>query len=71
MAVDAGITATDPESTQLAGATVAITAGFAEAEDELAFTDQNGIAGAYDDTTGVLTLRAAPRSPTTRPRCSR
>ena len=31
-------------------------ASFAPAEDELGFTDQNGITGAYDDTTGVLTL---------------
>jgi hypothetical protein len=29
---------------------------FTPDEDELAFEDQNGISGAYDDTTGVLTL---------------
>jgi trimeric autotransporter adhesin len=56
VAVDGALAATDPESTQFAGASVAITGGFAEAEDELAFTDQNGIAGAYDSGTGVLTL---------------
>jgi hypothetical protein len=56
VAVDPGIAATDPDSPQLAGATVAITSGFAAAEDELAFADQNGITGSYDDTTGVLTL---------------
>ena len=59
VAVDDAITATDPDSAQLAGATVAITAAFAEAEDELAFSDQNGITGAYDDTTGTLTLSGA------------
>jgi hypothetical protein len=30
--------------------------GFTPAEDELAFTDQNGITGSYNDTLGVLTL---------------
>jgi hypothetical protein len=59
VAVDDAIAATDPESAQLAGATVAITSGFEAAEDELAFVDQSGIAGAYDDGTGVLTLTGA------------
>jgi trimeric autotransporter adhesin len=63
VAVDPGITASDPESAQLAGATVAITAGFAPAEDTLAFTDQNGIAGDYDSLTGVLTLTGSAPVP--------
>nr|MDQ5807966.1 Ig-like domain-containing protein [Actinomycetota bacterium] len=33
-----------------------VTETFAPAEDELAFTDQNGITGEYDDTTGLMTL---------------
>ncbi|HMJ96488.1 MAG TPA: Ig-like domain-containing protein, partial [Thermoleophilaceae bacterium] len=53
--VDAGITATDPDS-NIVGATVQVTAGFVSAEDELAFTDQLGISGSYNDTTGTLTL---------------
>ncbi|HEX8084459.1 MAG TPA: hypothetical protein VF529_09235 [Solirubrobacteraceae bacterium] len=54
--VDSGLTASDPDSASFTGATVAIASGFADAQDELAFTDQNGISGVYDDTTGVLTL---------------
>lgn len=56
VAIDGGLTVTDPDSTQLSGATVTISAGFAGAQDELAFADQLGITGTYDDTTGVLTL---------------
>jgi trimeric autotransporter adhesin len=59
VAVDDAITATDADSASLAGATVKITGGFVEAEDELAFADQNGIAGSYDDTTGTLTLNGS------------
>ena len=57
VAVDDAIAVRDPESTQLAAATVAIARGFSAAEDELAFKDQNGISGWYDDVTGVLTLK--------------
>ncbi|HEX2084288.1 MAG TPA: Ig-like domain-containing protein [Solirubrobacteraceae bacterium] len=56
VAVDSGVTATDVDSASLAGATVAITTGFDGTQDELAFTDQSGITGAYDDSTGTLTL---------------
>jgi hypothetical protein len=56
VAVDAGITATDADTATLAGATVTIGANFASAEDELDFSDQNGITGSYNDSTGVLTL---------------
>jgi hypothetical protein len=55
-AIDPGVTVTDPDSTQLTGATVAVTTGFTGAQDDLAFTNQNGITGTYNDTTGVLTL---------------
>src|SRR5260221_82117 len=54
--VDAGLTVTDPDSTNLASATVSITANFVTGEDVLAFTTQNGITGAFNATTGVLTL---------------
>jgi hypothetical protein len=53
--VDGLVTASDPDDTTLAGATVRIAANFQDGDD-LLFTDQNGIIGSYDDTTGVLTL---------------
>jgi hypothetical protein len=56
VAIDSGIAASDVDSTELVGATVQITANFSTDEDGLAFTDQNGISGAYDDSTGTLTL---------------
>ena len=54
--VDAGLTVTDADSTNLASATVAITANFVTGEDVLGFTTQNGITGSFNATTGVLTL---------------
>lgn len=54
--VDTALTVADVDSTDLAGATVSLTSGFAAAEDELRFVDQNGISGDYDAATGVLTL---------------
>jgi trimeric autotransporter adhesin len=56
VAVDSGIAATDPDSDDLQGATVTISSNFTSSEDELAFTDQSGITGSYDHTTGTLTL---------------
>ena len=53
--LDAALTVSDPSSTTLASATVAIGAGFV-AGDTLNFTNQNGITGSYDAATGVLTL---------------
>ncbi len=55
-AIDAGLTVSDIDSTNLSSATVGITGNFAAAEDVLGFTDQNGITGTYDTATGVLTL---------------
>ncbi|WP_445630825.1 beta strand repeat-containing protein [Nostoc sp. DSM 114167] len=54
--IDSGITVSDLDSTNLASATVSITSGFASAQDILAFTNQNGITGSYNSSTGVLTL---------------
>jgi hypothetical protein len=56
VAVDPGLTATDVDDASLASATVALVGGFEAGEDELLFTDQNGIAGSHDASTGVLTL---------------
>ena len=55
-AIDSGITVSDVDSANLASATVRISSGFISAQDTLAFTNQNGIAGSYNSTTGVLTL---------------
>jgi len=55
VAIDTNIGVSDTSSATLAGATVAIGAGFL-AGDTLNFTNQNGIAGSYDATTGLLTL---------------
>jgi hypothetical protein len=56
VAVDTGVNASDVDSANFAGATVQVTGGFASGEDVLAFTDQNGISGNYNSTTGTLTL---------------
>ena len=54
--VNPGLTVSDGDDSQLESATVAIGAGFDASEDVLAFTDQNGIGGSYNASTGVLTL---------------
>ena len=53
--VDAQVTASDPDDANLDGGRVRIAANL-HGGDDLLFTDQNGIAGSYDDETGVLTL---------------
>ena len=55
-AIDSGITISDVDSPNLASASVSISSGFASAQDTLAFTNQNGITGSYNSSTGVLTL---------------
>ncbi|MGE0773053.1 MAG: Ig-like domain-containing protein [Cyclobacteriaceae bacterium] len=54
--LDNTLNVTDPDNTQLAGATLTIAQNFAATEDILTFTNQNGITGTYDTNTGVLTL---------------
>jgi hypothetical protein len=56
VAVDGGLTVTDADSPTLAGATVAITGGYDEGADTLAYTPVNGIAGTFDPDTATLTL---------------
>src|SRR5947207_44067 len=53
--VDSGLTVSDADNTNLASATVTISAGF-QSGDVLHFTNQNGITGSYDSSTHVLTL---------------
>ncbi|BDI17424.1 hypothetical protein ANSO36C_32260 [Nostoc cf. commune SO-36] len=55
-AIDSDITVSDVDSDNLASATIRITSGFISAQDTLAFTNQNGITGSYNSSTGVLTL---------------
>ncbi|MBG8554970.1 Ig-like domain-containing protein [Hymenobacter guriensis] len=50
------IVATNPEGANLTGATVSIISGLRATEDQLLFTNQNGITGSFDSGTGVLTL---------------
>jgi hypothetical protein len=55
-AIDNTVTVTDVDSTNLTGATVQITVGFAPGEDVLGFTGPAPINGSYNPTTGLLTL---------------
>lgn len=57
--IDAAITGTDGNDVNLASANVSITAGLQSGQDVLMFTNQNGITGSYNSTTGVLTLTGA------------
>jgi hypothetical protein len=52
--VTSTLVVTDSDSTDLSGATVAITGNFVAAEDQLLFTNQNGITGNFSG--GILTL---------------
>jgi Bacterial Ig domain/Bacterial cadherin-like domain len=55
--VDSGLTVTDPDSTNLSGATVSITGNFTSADgDTLNFVNTANISGVYNSGTGVLTL---------------
>ena len=55
-AIDTVLTVSDVDSANLTGATVSITNNFVTGQDVLGFTNQNGISGIYNSTTGVLTL---------------
>ena len=55
-AIDSAIIVSDLDSTNLASATISITSGFISSQDILSFTNQNGITGNYNSSTGVLTL---------------
>jgi cysteine-rich repeat protein len=52
--LDDGLTVTSPSS--IDDAKVSISSGFVAGQDVLGFTDQNGITGSFNATTGVLTL---------------
>ena len=61
--VDPIVTLADVDSATVTGATVKITSNLDQPQDALAFTDQLGITGSYDDATGTLTLSEPPLSP--------
>ncbi len=55
--IDAGLTVGDPDDADLESATIQISSStFVNGEDVLLFTDQNGITGSYNNTSGILTL---------------
>ena len=55
-AIDPGVILADVDNPTLSSASVAITSGFAAAQDVLAYTNANGINGSYSAGAGVLTL---------------
>ncbi|MBK6973391.1 MAG: tandem-95 repeat protein [Sterolibacteriaceae bacterium] len=55
-AIDAGLTVSDIDSTNLSGATVTISANYVNGQDVLGFTDQLGITGNWNAGAGILTL---------------
>ncbi|MGV2293261.1 DUF4347 domain-containing protein [Trinickia sp. YCB016] len=69
VAVDSGLTLTDPATSTIASATVSVTGNFVSGEDRLSFTNTNSttfgnIAASYNAGTGVLTLTSAGNSAT-------
>ena len=54
--IDATVTITDTDDTNLEGATIRITTNYESGEDTLGFTNQNGISGSFNASNGTLTL---------------
>ncbi len=55
VAIDDGLTITDVDSSNMSGATISV-ATYVSGQDSLGFTNQNGITGSFNSSTGVLTL---------------
>ena len=55
-AVDAAVTVTDADSANMVSATVTMTTNYANGEDSLLFTTQNGISGTWNAGSGTLSL---------------
>ncbi|VIO68212.1 Endo-1,3-1,4-beta-glycanase ExsH [Bradyrhizobium ivorense] len=55
-AIDVSVNVTDVDSANLSSATVQITGNYANGQDVLGFTNQNGITGVFNAATGTLTL---------------
>ncbi|SDM00491.1 DUF4347 domain-containing protein, partial [Pseudomonas indica] len=68
VAIDSGLTLSDPDSASLTSATVSITDNFMSGQDVLAFVNNGStmgnITGSYNAATGVLTLTSAGGSAT-------
>lgn len=56
MVIDNTMIATDLDNAQLTGSVITIAGNYASAVDVLNFTNQNGITGSFNSTTGILTL---------------
>ena len=54
-----GLAATDPDDINLESATLIISSNYIEGEDILVYTDQNGISGNFNSTTGILLLQGS------------
>ncbi len=54
--ITAALTLSDVDNSDLASAVVRLSVNYAPGQDELLFTDQSGITGAWDGSTGELTL---------------
>ena len=54
--IDSSLTLADVDDTNLESATIWITSGYQSGEDILAFTDQSGISGTWNSSTGTLSL---------------
>ena len=54
--IDSSLSISDADDTNIESATVTISSGFQSAEDVLAFSDTSAIEGAWNSSTGVLTL---------------
>ena len=54
--IDSSLTLADVDDTNLESATIQITSGYQSGEDVLAFTDQSGITGSWNSSTGTLSL---------------
>jgi len=63
LVIDPGIIVIDTDDTDLVSATVAITNNFVAGQDELGFTDQNGVIGSFDSGSGVLSLTGTSSVP--------
>ena len=55
-AITSAVTVSDPDSTNLTGATVTISSNYVNGQDVLSFTNQLGITGTWTAATGTLTL---------------
>ncbi len=63
VSVDSAVTVSDPENADLVGAEIRFDSGFVAGQDDLLFTNQSGISGSYNATSGILTLSGTASVP--------